>query len=375
MRNTCFTLVALFGLTLGCNSPSGTSDSPGPVAPPSEAELDPAAAPAEKTKAVDLQGAGATFPYPLYSKWVAEYQKVDPAVRINYQSIGSGGGIRQITERTVDFGASDAPMKEEELAKAPGKILHIPTTLGAVVVAYNVTGVSDLKLSPEVVSGIFLGTIKKWNDGKIAKLNAGMKLPADPITVAYRSDGSGTTAVFTEYLAKVSPAWKDKVGAGKSVSFPTGLGAKGNEGVAGQLKTTPGAIGYIELAYAKQTKLPYASIQNQAGKFVTPAPEASTAAAASVATSIPDDMRVSIVDAPGDAAYPISAFTYILVYEEQPDAVKGKALAEFLWWAIHDGQKFGGPLDYAPLPAEVVTKVETKLKGLKAGGQVLLAGL
>jgi phosphate transport system substrate-binding protein len=345
------------------------------VAPPSEAELDPAAAPAEKTKTVNLQGAGATFPYPLYSKWVAEYQKLDPAVRINYQSIGSGGGIRQITERTVDFGATDAPMNEEELAKAPRKILHIPTTLGAVVVAYNVPGVSDLKLSPEVLSGIFLGTIKKWNDAKIAKLNAGMKLPADPITVAYRSDGSGTTAVFTEYLAKVSPAWKDKVGAGKSVSFPTGLGAKGNEGVAGQLKTTPGAIGYIELAYARQTKLPYASIQNQAGKFVTPAPEASTAAAAGVVTSIPDDMRVSIVDAPGDAAYPISAFTYILVYEEQPDAVKGKALAEFLWWAIHDGQKFGGPLDYAPLPAEVVTKIETKLKGLKAGGQVLLAGL
>jgi phosphate transport system substrate-binding protein len=375
MRNTSFAVVALFGWTLGCSSPSGTSDSRGPVAPPSEAELDPAAAPADTAKNVDLQGAGATFPYPLYSKWVAEYQKVDPAVRINYQSIGSGGGIRQITERTVDFGASDAPMKEEELAKAPGRILHIPMTLGAVVVAYNVAGVSDLKVSADVVSGIFLGTIKKWNDAKIAKLNPGVKLPADAITVAYRSDGSGTTAVFTEYLAKVSSAWKDKVGAGKSVRFPTGLGAKGNEGVAGQLKTTPGAIGYIELAYAKQTKLPYASIQNQAGKFVTPAPEASTAAAAGVAASIPDDMRVSIVDAPGASAYPISAFTYILVYEEQPDAVKGKALAEFLWWAIHDGQKFGGPLDYAPLPADVVTKIETKLKTLTAGGQVLLAGL
>jgi phosphate transport system substrate-binding protein len=374
MRNTCFTLVALFGLTLGCNSPSGTSDSPGPVAPPKEAELAPSAA-ADNPKSIDLQGAGATFPYPLYSKWVAEYQKVDPAVRINYQSIGSGGGIRQITERTVDFGASDAPMKEEELAKAPGKILHIPTTLGAVVVAYNVPGLTDLKLSPDVVSGIFLGTIKKWNDAKIAKLNPGAKLPGDAITVAYRSDGSGTTAVFTEYLAKVSPAWKDKVGAGKSVSFPTGLGAKGNEGVAGQLKTTPGAIGYIELAYAKQTGLSYAAIQNRAGKFVSPAPDASTAAAAAAAGSLPDDMRMSIVDAPGDGAYPISAFTYILVYEEQPDAVKGKALAEFLWWAIHEGQKFGGPLDYAPLPAEIVTKIEAELKRLKAGGQVLLAGL
>ena len=376
MKNIGFILVALCGLNAGCGSSGGSGDSPGPVAKPSEAELAPAAAPTDQPgKTIDLQGAGATFPYPLYSKWVAEYQKVDPAVRINYQSIGSGGGIRQITERTVDFGASDAPMKEEELSKAAGKILHVPTTLGAVVVAYNLPGVTELKLSSDVVSGIFLGNIKKWNDAKIAKLNAGTKLPADAITVAYRSDGSGTTAVFTEYLAKVSPAWKEKVGAGKSVSFPTGLGAKGNEGVAGQLKTTPGAIGYIELAYAKQTKLPFASIQNQAGKFVVPAPEASTAAAAGVVTAMPDDMRMSIVDAPGEGAYPISAFTYILVYEDQTDAVKGKALAEFLWWAIHDGQKFGAALDYAPLPAEVVTKIEGKLKSLKAGGQVLLAGL
>jgi phosphate transport system substrate-binding protein len=376
MRNIGFILVTLSGLTLGCGPSGGGGDAPQPVPKPSEAELPPAAAPEQPgAKTVDLQGAGATFPYPLYSKWVAEYQKVDPAVRINYQSIGSGGGIRQITERTVDFGATDAPMKEEEMSKAPGKILHVPTTLGAVAVAYNLPGMADLKLSADVISGIFLGTIKKWNDAKIAKLNPGAKLPADAITVAYRSDGSGTTAVFTEYLAKVSPAWKDKVGAGKSVSFPTGLGAKGNEGVAGQLKTTPGAIGYIELAYAKQTGLSYASIQNQAGKFVKPEAEASTAAAAGIVANMPDDMRMSIVDAPGEAAYPISAFTYILVYEEQPDAVKGKALAEFLWWAIHDGQKFGTALDYAPLPAEVVTKIEAKLKSLKAGGQVLLAGL
>jgi phosphate transport system substrate-binding protein len=375
MRNT-IALLALFGLALGCGSPSGSSDSKGPVAPPSEAEQAPAAAPAaEKDKTVDLHGAGATFPYPLYSKWMSEYQKVDPAVRINYQSIGSGGGIRQITERTVDFGASDAPMKDEELAKAPGKILHIPTTLGAVAVSYNLEGVTGLKLSPDVIAGIFLGEIKKWNDKKIAKINPDTKLPATDITVAYRSDGSGTTAVFTEYLAKVSPTWKEKVGAGKSVSFPLGLGAKGNEGVAGQIKTTPGTIGYIELAYAKQTKLAYAQVQNSAGKFIEPSPEAMSAAAAGEVASLPEDMRMSIVNAHGDATYPISAFTYILVYEEQPDAVKGKALAEFLWWAIHDGQKFGAPLDYAPLPAEVVTKVEAKLKGLKAGGQNLLAGL
>jgi phosphate transport system substrate-binding protein len=370
MPKPCFVL-ATFGLVFGC----GSQDS-GPVRPPSEGELASPAATGTadpSAKAVNLQGAGATFPYPLYSKWVAEYQKVDPAVRINYQSIGSGGGIRQITERTVDFGASDAAMQEDELSRAQGKLLHIPTILGAVVVAYNVPGLNDLKLSSEVVSGIFLGTIKKWNDPKIAKLNPDAKLPGDAITVAYRSDGSGTTAVFTEYLAKVSPAWKEKVGAGKSVSFPTGLGAKGNEGVAGQLKTTPGAIGYIELAYARQTKLPYASIQNQSGNFVRPTPEASTAAAAGVA--MPDDMRASIVDPPGADAYPISSFTYILVYEEQRDAVKGKALAEFLWWAIHDGQKFGTALDYAPLPPEVVTKIEAKLKTLKAGGQVLLAGL
>jgi phosphate transport system substrate-binding protein len=368
MRNAPFTL-ALVSVVLGCNSPSE------PVRP-AAAPPEPAAPAPAAAKNVDLQGAGATFPFPLYSKWVAEYQKVDPAIRINYQSIGSGGGIRQITERTVDFGASDAPMKDDELAKAPGKLLHIPTTVGAVVVGYNLTGVDGLKLSPDDVAGIFLGEIKKWNDPKIAKLNPGLKLPAEDITVAYRSDGSGTTAVFTEYLAKISPAWKEKVGAGKSVSFPVGLGAKGNEGVAGQLKTTPGTVGYVELAYAKQTKIPFASIQNAAGKFAEPSIEGISAAAGGVLATMPDDLRVSIVGAPGDTAYPIASFTYVLVYEEQADPVRGKALAEFLWWAVHDGQKFCAPLDYAPLPNEVVAKVESKLKSLRAaGGQQLLAGL
>lgn len=356
MRIAYLVAVALLALVVGCKQ------SGGPVEKGSTGE------------SIDLQGAGATFPYPLYSKWVAEYQRIDPRVRINYQSIGSGGGIRQITEKTVDFGASDAAMTDAELGKAPGKLLHVPMTLGAVVVTYNLQGVQSLKLTPEVVAGIFLGEVKAWNDPRIAESNPGVELPNQPITVAYRTDGSGTTAVFTEYLAKVSPQWKERVGSGKSVKFPVGLGAKGNEGVAGQVKTTPSSIGYLELAYAKQTGLAYASIKNQAGKFAEPSLESITAAAASVAGSMPADLRVSIVDAPGDVAYPISAFTYILVYEDQGNAVKGKALAEFLWWAIHDGQKLGPPLHYAPLPSQVVTAVEAKLRGMRVGGQPLLKG-
>ena len=365
---------ALFLTLLSACGPSGGGDqSQGPVPVPAP-EAPPAAASAEPA-AIDLHGAGATFPYPLYSKWVDEYQKANPNVRINYQSIGSGGGIRQISERTVDFGASDAPMNEEELAKAPGKLVHVPMTLGAVVVSYNLPEAPALTLSAELIAGIFLGDVKTWNDPRIAKLNPGAKLPKEAIGVAYRSDGSGTTAVFTDYLAKVSPAWKEKVGAGKSVKFPTGMGAKGNEGVAGQIKTTPGTVGYVELAYAKQTGLSVASLQNSAGKVVEASLDSISAAAAGVAATIPDDLRVSITNAPGDAAYPISAFTYILVYEEAADATKGKALAKFLWWAVHEGQALGAPLHYAPLPPEVVTKVEAKLKALKAGGQVALASL
>jgi phosphate transport system substrate-binding protein len=348
---TVLTLVTL-AVALGCRG-TGPSGAAGSVA---------------------LQGAGASFPYPLYSKWLAEYQKRDPLVKINYQSIGSGGGIRQITERTVDFGASDAPMSDAELAKAQGKLVHIPTTLGAVVVSYNLPGVTGLKLSPEVVAGIFAGEIKTWNDPKLLAINPGVALPGDAITVVYRSDGSGTTAVFTQYLGKVSPSWKEKVGVGKSVKFPAGLGAKGNEGVAGQIKTSRGTIGYVELAYAKQTGLAVAAVQNAAGKFVEPSLEGITAAAASVAGAMPEDFRVSIVDAPGDTAYPISAFTFVLVYEDTADAAKGQALVEFLWWAIHQGQSLGPALHYAPLPPAVVSKVEARLRSLRAGGKPVPLG-
>jgi phosphate transport system substrate-binding protein len=322
---------------------------------------------------VRLSGAGATFPYPLYSKWMAEYHRATPQVTINYQSIGSGGGIRQITERTVDFGASDAPMSDAQLAKAPG-LLHLPTTLGAVVLAYQVPGLpTGLRLTPELISGIFLGTITQWNDPGIAALNPSMKLPDQKISVIHRTDGSGTTAVFTEYLSKVNPAWKEKVGTGTSVRWPIGLGAKGNEGVAGMLKTTPGALGYVELAYAIQTQIPYALVRNRAGEFVGPKLENITAAAAGLGAAIAPDLRLSITDAPGGTAYPISSFSFLLVPQELSDGVKGKALVQFLWWAIHDGQKFAPSLHYAPLPAEIVTRVEQKLKLITSAGKPILA--
>jgi len=317
-----------------------------------------------------ITGAGATFPFPLYSKWFSDYNKQHPEVQINYQSIGSGGGIKQITEKTVDFGASDAPMSDEEMAKAPG-IQHIPTVLGAVVLVYNVPGLEGLKLTPETVSGIFLGKITRWNDPAVARDNKGARLPDSAIAVAHRSDGSGTTAVFTDYLSKVSPDWKAGPGAGKSVSWPAGLGGKGNEGVTGIVKQTQGAIGYVELAYANQNKLAVAEMRNHDGKFVKPTIE--TVSAAAEKASLPDDYRVSITDAPGPNAYPISAFTYLLVYQDQPDAAKGEALVRFLWWAVHDGQKLAAPLDYAPLPSTAVHKVEQTLAKLTVQGKRVLA--
>src|ERR1700726_1302693 len=294
-----------------------------------------------------INGAGATFPYPIYSKWFDEYAKVDPSVRFNYQSIGSGGGQKQILAQTVDFGASDGPMSDDNLAKAPGKLLHIPTVAGADVVAYNLAGSPALKLDADTIAGIFLGQIKKWNDPRIVALNSGANLPDQEIVVVHRSDGSGTTYIWTDYLSKISPEWKQKVGTNTSVNWPTGLGGKGNEGVAGQIKQTPGAAGYVELIYAVQNKMSYADIKNAAGEFVKPSVESITAAMATA--QIPDDFRFSITNAPGKNAYPISGATWLLVYERQKDAAKGKKLVEFLQLALTKGDDMAKELDFAPL--------------------------
>jgi phosphate transport system substrate-binding protein len=320
---------------------------------------------------VDLTGAGATFPYPLYSKWFDEYAKLT-GVKINYQSIGSGGGIRQLSEGTVDFGASDSPMSDTELAKAKfGPILHIPTVLGAVVITYNVPALSaPLNLTPQVIADIFAGKITKWNDARLASLNPGVSLPSSDILVVHRSDGSGTTYIFTDYLSTAVPSWKATIGKGKEVSWPAGLGAKGNEGVAGQVKQTPGAIGYVELAYAKQNRLPIAAVKNKAGKFVIASVPAVTAAAAGVAKTLPanTDFRISVVDAPGPDAYPISSFTWILVYQHQTDSVKGKKLVDFLNWALTYGEPEAPSLDYAPLPSEMTPKVKAKVATIDFAG-------
>ena len=318
-----------------------------------------------RADALLVTGAGATFPFPLYSKWFSDYNKLRPELRFNYQSIGSGGGIKQISERTVDFGASDAPMTDEELAKAQG-IQHVPTVLGAVVVTYHAP-IEGLKLTPETLAGIFLGGITKWNDPKLAQDNPGVKLPDTAVAVVHRSDGSGTTSIFTDYLAKVSPEWKSRVGAGKSVKWPVGLGAKGNEGVTGVVKSTPGAVGYVELAYAHQNQLAMASLRNRDGVFMAPSLESTSAAAAGV--EMPADYRVSITDAKGKDAYPLASFTYVLVYKDQADPKKGEAMLRFLWWAVHEGQATAASLDYAPLPKAVVAKVEKTLGSLTVQGK------
>jgi phosphate transport system substrate-binding protein len=313
-----------------------------------------------------INGAGATFPYPLYSKWFSEYAKIDPSVKFNYQSIGSGGGIKQITAQTIDFGASDKFLTDAELTAAPGKIIHIPTVMGAVVVTYNLPGVAKgLKLSSEDVADIFLGRITKWNDPKIANDNPGIKLPNQPIIVVHRSDGSGTTAIFTDYLSGVSAEWKSKVGMGASVKWPVGLGGKGNEGVAGQIKTTGNTIGYVELAYAFENKLLYATLKNKSGAFVEPSIKSTSAAAAAAAKHMPADYRISLVNQPAKDAYPIVGFTWLLVYEQQKDKVKGKKLVEFLNWELKKGQKMAGALLYAPLPENVVKMVESTIRSIK----------
>jgi phosphate transport system substrate-binding protein len=322
---------------------------------------------------VQLQGAGATFPNPLYQKWISEFGKAHVNLKIDYQSIGSGGGIKQIKEQTVDFGATDTPMTDDDLKSAKsGEILHIPTTLGAVVVTYNLEGVAQpLKFSPKVIADIFLGNIKRWDDPAIKADNAGVSLPATDIVVVHRSDGSGTTGVFTDYLSKVSPDWKSKVGQGPSVQWPVGIGGKGNEGVTGQVKQTPNTIGYVELAYAVQNKLPAALIKNKAGSFVEPSFDSVTAAANGALAATPDDLRVSITDADGGAIYPISSYTYLLAYKDQKDAAKGKALVDYMWWGIHDGQQFCRDLQYAPLPPDIVKRAEAKINSITSGGKPL----
>jgi phosphate transport system substrate-binding protein len=312
-----------------------------------------------------LNGAGATFPYPMYSKWFSEYHKLHPDIEINYQSIGSGGGIRQVLAGTVDFGASDGPMSDEQLAQAKIKILHVPTVLGAVVPAYNIPGVTgEIKFTPEALAGIFLGKINSWNDPALTSANAGVNLPNQPIIVVHRSDGSGTTFIFTDYLSKVSSEWQSQVGKNTSVKWPVGLGGKGNEGVAGMIRQMQGAIGYVELIYAVQNKIPYGVVRNASGSFVKATLDSVTAAAASV-KSMPADFRVSITNAAGNDAYPIASFTWLLIPTPSKDPAKGKIIADFLNWMVDDGQRMTPDLTYAPLPQSVVAKVKAEIKQVR----------
>ncbi|MDT7604503.1 MAG: phosphate transport system substrate-binding protein [Acidobacteriota bacterium] len=352
-RALLFAAGALFAvLALACGGNSSTNNSGG--------------------GAVRLQGAGATFPNPLYQKWLSEYKKVNPSASIDYQSVGSGAGVKQFTERTIDFGATDLAMTDDELKKAQGEVVHIPTVLGAVVVTYNLAGVAQpLRFSPDVLADIFLGKIKRWDDARLKADNPGVSLPAADISVAHRSDGSGTSAVFTDYLSKVSPEWKSSVGVSKTPTFPVGQGGKGNEGVTAIIKQQPNTIGYVELIYAKQNHLPVAFIKNSAANFVEPSLDAVTAAAAASIASTPDDLRVSITNAAGASAYPVSSYTYILVSKDQADAAKGKALVDFLWWGLHDGTQFARALDFAPLPDEMRKHAEAKLNSITSGGKTL----
>src|SRR2546427_7753233 len=307
--------------------------------------------------AQNINAAGATFPYPIYSKWFDEYHKLHPNVQINYQSIGSGGGIRQLLDKTVDFGASDGPMTDDQLKQAGFKILHFPTVLGGAVPTYNIPGVTaELKFTPEAMAGIFLGKITKWNDPAIAGANKGVKLPAEEIVVVHRAEASGTTFIWTDYLSKISDEWKNTVGAGPAPKWPVGLGGKGNEGVTGTVKNTPNSIGYVELTYAESNKIPYGTVKNASGVFVKPSLAAVSAAAAGAAKAMPDDFRVSITNAPGKDSYPISSFTWLLIPEKFSDAAKRDAIKGFVRWMLADGQNYAEGLSYAKLPKEVVAK-------------------
>jgi phosphate transport system substrate-binding protein len=332
------------------------------------------AATAVPAAAQNLTGAGATFPYPIYSKWFDTYRQ-KTGVTINYQSIGSGAGIQQVKAGTVDFGASDAALSNDRLRELPRPVLHFPTVAGAVVLAYHLPGLkARLRLTPEVLTAIYLGRITTWNDRRIAAANPGVSLPTAPILAVRRSDGSGTTNIFTTYLSSVSGEWKDLVGANTSVSWPSGVGGKGNDGVAGLVRQTPGAIGYVELAYAKQNRLPMALLRNRAGRFVEPTLASTTAAVAGAAAALAKDARTPIVDSPAPDAWPISGLTYLLVTRDQRDPVKGRALADFIRWAMRDGQAMVEALDYARLPAALVEVNEANVRKLTAGGKPLTGG-
>lgn len=325
---------------------------------------DQAAAPAADAK-IQINGAGATFPYPIYSKWFDEYHKRNGSIEINYQSIGSGGGIRQVSNETVFFGATDGPMTDEQLKAAPGVILHFPMVLGADVPVYNLAGVAELKFTGPLLAEIFLGKVKKWNDPAIAAVNVGVTLPTTDITVVHRSDGSGTTYIWADYLAKVSPEWKEKVGVSTALNWPAGVGGKGNEGVAGLVSQTPGSIGYVELIYALQNTIAFGSVQNANGEFVKASTESVTAAAAAAAGTMPADFRVSITNAAGSGAYPVSSFTWLLLYEAPKDTARSNAMVDFVKWALTDGQQFASQLGYAPLPADVVKQELIALERVK----------
>lgn len=375
-RRVALSLAALALLSVSAAACGGDSASTTTSVPGSTASTASGGIPANvgKDDKAQVTGAGATFPAPVYQAWFDDYNKaVAKGVQINYQSIGSGGGIQQFTEKTVDFGATDAPMTEAELAKAADAV-HIPMVLGAVVMTYNVDGVtSPLKLDGPAVARIFLGEIKKWNDPALAALNSGAKLPDKDIQVVHRSDGSGTTFVFTDWLAKVSPDWKTKVGANKNPNWPTGQGGKGNEGVTAAVKQTPNSIGYVELNYAFANKMPFADIKNKAGKFVTPSIDSTSQAAAGV--TLPDDYRVSITDPDGDKAYPVASFTYLLVHKSTDSCAKEKPIVNFLWWVFHDktATRTAADLNYAPVPDKAVAQIETTLKGLTCEGKPILA--
>jgi phosphate transport system substrate-binding protein len=314
-------------------------------------------------QAQNLTGAGATFPNPIYSKWFSEYAKVHPGVQINYQSVGSGAGIRQVSQKVVDFGASDGPMTDQQLAESKVKLLHIPTVLGAVVPVYNIPGVNkDLNFSADVIADIYLGHITRWSDPRIAKDNPGVSFPDKQILPVFRSDGSGTTYIFTDFLSKVSSDFQSKVGKGTSVHFAVGFGAKGNEGVAGMVRQTPNSFGYVELIYAAQNKMSYGQVKNAAGKFIKASTDGVTAAAAAAAKNMPSDYRVSITNAPGVASYPISSFTWLLIPAQSADATKGKILSDFLTWMLDHGESEAAGMTYAPLPAPVVARVRQTIK-------------